>query len=391
MRGIALALSLGLLTSACGDEPRPQGSPAAPPGSPAPTEAPAAGPDPAGFRGRLVQVATLQQPLAMAVRLNDPALYFAQKGGRVVAVRDGTVDPSPVLDLSRRVSLGSEQGLLGIAFSPNGDFLYANWTDLAGDTHVTEFPMRAEGTAGREAGRDVLFLQQPYTNHNGGHLAFGPDGFLYIGLGDGGSAGDPQENAQNLGSLLGKILRVDPRASDGQPYSIPSGNPFVGDPGARPEVWSYGLRNPWRFSFDRTTGDLWIADVGQGAREEINVERTAQGGGLNFGWDGYEGTLEFEQPLPEDPEMPVYEYGRDLGTTVIGGHVYRGAAIPALQGAYIFGDYSNPELRALDLSGGEARPVSLGLTVPSLSAFGEDRSGELYALSLAGPVYRLSP
>ena len=346
---------------------------------------------PEAFRGRLVEVATLRQPLAMAVRINDPALYFAQKTGEVVAVRDGVVDPRPVIDLSGRVSLGSEQGLLGIAFSPNGDFLYANWTDQAGDTHITEFPMRGGGTAGQASGREVMFVDQPYTNHNGGQLMFGPDGFLYIGLGDGGSAGDPQDNAQNLDSVLGKILRIDPRATGGQAYSIPTGNPFVDEPSARPEIWAWGLRNPWRFTFDRTTGDMWIADVGQSSREEIDRQPSTSSGGENYGWDGYEGAVEFEQPLPEDAVEPVYDYGRDLGGTVIGGFVYRGSAIPELSGAYVFGDFYNPDLRALVVSGSDVRHVELGLTVPSLSAFGEDASGELYALSLAGPVFRISP
>ncbi len=396
VRGMSVALAATLLAAACGEASptvRPSPSPSETASSTAPTTpgGPApGGPAPEAFRGRLVEVATLQQPLAMAMRINDPALYFAQKTGEVVAVDDGTV--RTVVDLSRRVSQGAEQGLLGLAFSPNGQYLYTNWTDTAGDTHITEFPMRDAGSAGRNAGRDVLVVDQPYTNHNGGQLAFGPDGFLYIGLGDGGSAGDPQDNAQNLGSLLGKILRIEPRATGGQPYSIPTGNPFLDDPTARPEVWAYGLRNPWRFSFDRTTGDLWIGDVGQSAMEEVDLQPGSSSGGENYGWDGFEGTAQFEPPYPAETEEPVYAYGRDLGASVIGGVVYRGSAIPDLQGAYVFGDYYHPPLRALVASpGGQARHVTLPLSVPNLSAIGEDASGELYPMSLNGTVYRLSP
>jgi glucose/arabinose dehydrogenase len=335
-----------------------------------------------------VRVASVQQPVALAIRTEDDNLYVAQKTGQVVAVRPGGFVGQPVLDLSAQVSQGFEQGLLGLAFSPDGAFLYVNYTDVDGDTHVTEFSVADNGIdPGTE--RDVLVIDQPFPNHNGGQLTFGPDGFLYVGLGDGGSAGDPMDNAQNLDSLLGKILRIDPRPTDGTPYGIPTNNPFVGDEGARPEVWAYGLRNPWRFSFDRLNGDLWIADVGQDRIEEIDVQRTAIGG-QNYGWDGYEGTLVYEEPLPDDVEEPVHEYGPELGSSVIGGFVYRGSQIPALQGAYVFGDFYNPDLRALVPAEGGFQEEPLGLTVPSLSAFGEDAAGELYALSLSGQVYRLT-
>ena len=330
-----------------------------------------------------------QQPLALATRPNDPTLYVAQKTGEVVALGRKRVTRRPVLDLSDEVSQGGEQGLLGLTFSPDGSLLYVNMTDLAGDTRVIEFRMRGTRAVLRSR-REVLFVDQPYTNHNGGHLAFGPDGYLYIGLGDGGSAGDPEDNAQDVGSLLGKMLRIDPRAKGRMPYRIPPDNPFVGDPGARPEIWAFGLRNPWRYSFDRATGDLWIADVGQSAREEIDLQPDP-GGGHNYGWDGYEGTLVYEEPLPEDAVEPVHEYGRDAGGTVIGGYVYRGLSLPELQGAYVFGDYFEPALRALVPAGRGFKEVPLGLEVPSLSAFGEDSSGELYALSLSGGVYRLRP
>jgi glucose/arabinose dehydrogenase len=237
----------------------------------------------------------------------------------------------------------------------------------------------------------VLVIDQPFPNHNGGHLAFGSDGYLYVGMGDGGSAEDPLDHAQNLDSLLGKLLRIDPRPTGGTPYGIPTDNPFIDQEGARPEIWAYGLRNPWRFSFDRQNGDLWIADAGQDRVEEINIQRTSVGGD-NYGWDAYEGTLINEEPLPEDVEEPVHEYsGSAAGQAVVGGYVYRGSRIPALQGAYIFGDFYDPQLRALVPSGTGFEEQQLGLNVPNLSAFGEDAAGELYALSLSGQIYRVTP
>jgi glucose/arabinose dehydrogenase len=339
----------------------------------------------------LTRIATLEQPLAMATQTGDPALYVAEKTGRVVAIRDGRVDPTPVLDLSGEVSLGAEQGLLGLAFAPGGGFLYVDYTDTAGNTHVTEFAMGDQGvdTSSR---RDVLVVDQPYSNHNGGNLAFGPDGDLYIALGDGGSGGDPQGNGQSLSTLLGKILRISPRPSDGSPYGIPPDNPFVGRSGARSEIWAYGLRNPWRFSFDRGTGDLWIGDVGQSAWEEVDRQPAGSHGGENYGWNVMEGNHPYLGTSP-DPSMvaPVYEYPHTKGGCVVtGGYVYRGEDIPALQGWYVFGDFCLGQLEALRVRGSTVAHRLLGPTVPSLSSFGEDASGELYAMSLSGPVYRLS-
>jgi glucose/arabinose dehydrogenase len=393
---VAVALTLALLGGACsgpiaeddsGPSPpaRTSTPPAPSPSAPTPTDPP----DPSGANIRLAPVATAQQPLALATRPGDPTLYVAQKTGQVVAVRRGRVAKRPVLDLSAEVSQGGEQGLLGLTFSPDGSLLYVNITDLAGDTHVIEFAMRGESVV-RRSRRDVLVVDQPYSNHNGGHLAFGPDGYLYVGLGDGGSGGDPEDRAQDLSSLLGKMLRIDPRPRGRQPYRVPPDNPFVGDPEARPEIWAYGLRNPWRYSFDRATGELWIADVGQSAREEIDLQ-TDPNGGQNYGWDGYEGTLVYEEPVPEPVVEPVHEYGRADGATVIGGSVYRGSAIPDLHGAYVFGDYFNPVLKALVPSKRGFEEVPLNLRVADLSAFGEDGEGELYALSLSGQIYRLVP
>jgi glucose/arabinose dehydrogenase len=342
---------------------------------------------------RLVQVAMLEQPLAMAVRSGDPALYVAQKTGRVVAVRDGNVAPAPLLDLTSQVSLGSEQGLLGLAFSPSGRYVYVNYTDTAGDTHVTEYAIR-EGRADPDTRRDVLVVDQPYSNHNGGNLVFGPDGHLYIGLGDGGSGGDPHGNGQSLSTLLGKMLRIDPRPSDERSYRIPPDNPFVGRPEVRPEIWAYGLRNPWRYSFDRLTGDLWIGDVGQSAWEEVDVQPAGSAGGENYGWNRMEGDHPYGGADPPAHAFPpVFEYSHDDGgCTVTGGYVYRGESIPALFGAYVFADFCLGAIEAIRLKDGRVRDHRiLGPVVTNVSSFGEDARGELYAMSLGGALYRLAP
>lgn len=400
LRAPLLAVALALAASACGPgstsgrAPTPSTS-----RSPAATESPAEVTGSSGaerprlgeVRLGLERVAVLDQPVAMAVRAGDPALYVAEKPGRVVALVPGR-EPVIVLDLTGRVSTGSEQGLLGLAFSPDGRFLYLDLTDPGGDTRVLEYRILG-GRPDPGSEREVLRIDQPYANHNGGQLAFGPDGLLYIALGDGGSAGDPEGRAQSLDELLGKILRISPRPADGRPYRVPPDNPFVDTPGARPEIWAYGLRNPWRFSFDRETGELWIGDVGQSAWEEIDVLAPDQGG-ANLGWDLLEGSHPFEGSAGDARTVPpVYEYPHDGAVcAVTGGFVYRGAAIPALRGAYVFGDFCTGVLQALALRPGRA-PVhrELGPVVPSLASFGEDAEGELYALSLAGPVYRLVP
>ena len=357
--------------------------------SSSPASDPPTGPDLAAVRIRLDRVATLEQPLAMAFRSGDPALYVAQKTGQVMAIRGVTVDPDPIVDLSDRVSLGGEQGLLGLAFSPNGRFLYVNYTDLNGHTHVTEFEME-ERTAVASSERDVLVVEQPATNHNGGNLVFGPDGYLYVGLGDGGSGAS--ENAQSTSTLLGKMLRIDPRPAGGLPYGIPPDNPFVDRSGVRPEIWALGLRNPWRYSFDRETGHLWIGDVGQSGWEEIDRQPATSAGGENYGWDVFEGNQRISDGEVAGAVAPVFEYAHaERGCTVIGGYVYRGRSIPNLRGAYVFGDLCFGELEALGLQGGRViGHRMLGPAVENLVSFGEDRRGELYALGLGGTVYRLA-
>ena len=392
MGRLALLAATALLAVACEQATPAAPSPPAlpvPAPTPTPSDTPSPTPDAAAARLRLVRVAILEQPLALATRPGDEALYVAEKGGRIVALQRGGPDRT-VLDLSGEVSDGTEQGLLGLTFSPDGRFLYVNYTDVNGDTRIHEFATDKDGVVPGSR-REVLAVDQPYSNHNGGHLAFGPDGYLYVGLGDGGSGGDPHDNAQDLSTVLGKMLRIDPRPSDGRGYRIPRENPFVGRDGTRAAIWAFGLRNPWRYSFDRESGDLWIADVGQSAREEIDVQPAGSSGGENYGWDAFEGSLPFEPPFPKGTVGPVYDYGRKLGATVIGGFVYRGSAIPALRGTYLFGDLYNPRVRALVPRKRGFRHVELRLRLHNLVSFGEDQAGELYLLSLDGPVYRLAP
>jgi glucose/arabinose dehydrogenase len=344
-------------------------------------------------------VASVKQPLALAYRAGDPALYIVGKRGTVWALRGGGIDPTPVLDLSDQVSRGGEQGLLGLAFSPSGDFAYVDYTDRRGDTNVVEYAW-PDGRADLATRRRVMFVDQPFPNHNGGNLVFGPDGYLYIGMGDGGSdytrgdpQGDPDRNGQNLGVLLGKMLRIDPRPSRGDPYGIPPDNPFVGQKGARPEIWAYGLRNPWRYSFDLATGDLWIGDVGAGAREEIDLQPAGSAGGENYGWNALEGTVAWRNP-PADAVAPIYEYDHRSGAcSVTGGYVYRGSVVAGLTGWYVFGDYCTGVIHVLqpDPAGGRRVYVSTGAVIQQLSSFGQDQEGELYAMSLAGEVFKLVP
>ena len=394
--GIAATLVVSLAGVACdASAPAAPGASTRAPDAETSTTAPPATPGLAlrNVDVRLARVASLDQPLALAVRPGDPALYVAEKPGRVVALRDGEVDPEPVLDITGEVSLGGEQGLLGLAFAPEGDFLYVNYTDLEGDTHVTEFEMRGE-RANPSSRRDVLVVDQPFANHNGGNLVFGPDGYLYVGLGDGGSGGDPMGNAQDLSALLGKMLRIDPRPDGGRPYGIPPDNPFVDRPGARPEIWALGLRNPWRYSFDRETGDLWIGDVGQSAWEEVDLQPAGSPGGENYGWNLREGAHPYEGGEPPPGAIdPVFEYPHGAGGCVVtGGFVYRGEAIPDLVGAYVVADFCIGDLEALRVQNGRVTGQrSLGPVVSTLSSFGEDAAGELYAMSLEGGLFRLEP
>jgi glucose/arabinose dehydrogenase len=333
----------------------------------------------------------------MAVRHGDATLYVAERTGRVRAIRNGQVDPNPVVDMSTLTKAGGEQGLLGMAFSPDGKFLYLDYTDVKGDSHVDEYTVAADGSVDPSTRRQVLFQSQPYPNHNGGSLVFGPDGYLYIGFGDGGSEGDPQRRGLDLSTWLGKLLRIDPRPNGDQPYTVPADNPFVGRSGVKPEIWAYGLRNPWRFSFDSATGDLWIGDVGQNTLEEVDEGPAADGGGkgLNYGWSAFEGTDRYNKDQsPAGTVGPVYEYqhsGNPGGCAIAGGYVYRGQKIPALQGAYLFGDYCVAGIRAFPTGVANPTATVLASTPDALDSFGEGPDGELYAFSLNGGVYRIDP
>ncbi|MGH9188302.1 MAG: PQQ-dependent sugar dehydrogenase [Acidimicrobiales bacterium] len=408
MRRILTALTAILLVAGCtsdDDDDATVESTTAPPTS-APATTTTSGPPStqlAGVAVSLTEIASVDEPTAFAVRSGEEDLYVTERGGTVrrigvtrsrpEAAPRYQLERSPVLDLSDDVQAnGQEQGLLGIVFSSDGRRLYVAYTGLDDQQYVDGFTMAGDDVDERSR-TNVLTVPDFAANHNGGQLALGPDGFLYYGMGDGGGGGDPEDTGQNPDDLLGSILRIDPDGGD--PYVVPSSNPFANGGGA-PEVWAYGLRNPWRFSFDRTTGDLWIADVGQVEIEEIDfLPRSAGGGrGANLGWSEMEGDQAYEGGSPPDSHVPpIFSYTHDEGgCSVTGGYVYRGSAIPALVGAYLYGDFCVGELRALvQIDGQVVEEQSLGMTVPNLSSFGEDADGELWALSLEGPIYRIDP
>lgn len=318
------------------------------------------------------------------------ALYVIEQTGAVRVVRDGAVERSPFLDLGDRVNYGGERGLLGLAFAPSTDEesgeAYVHFSGERGDTVLLRVPIR-EGIARVDDAREMLRLAQPYGNHNGGQLAIGPDGMLYLGLGDGGSAGDPVRAGQDLQSWLGTILRIDPR---GEPYDIPADNPYAGGGGA-PEIWVSGLRNPWRFSFDRDTGDLWIADVGQNDTEEIDRLSPEAAAGANLGWSVLEGDRCFRSdPCDRSgmtPPVSVYRHSDGLGRSVTGGYVYRGERIAELAGRYVFGDFVGRTLMAIDADAGSDGPVAPTLLARfdfPISSFGVDADGELLMLDYQG-------
>jgi glucose/arabinose dehydrogenase len=342
----------------------------------------------------------LSSPLYLTAPPADARLFIVEKTGGIRIVKEGLLLEAPFLDLSTKVSAGSEQGLLGLAFDPeyatNGRFV-VHYTDLAGNTVLSRLQVSADPDRAEPASEQVILtVAQPAANHNGGQVAFGPDGFLYLGLGDGGPGGDPQGRGQDLSDLLGSILRIDVRAGD--PYTVPADNPFVGNPEARAEIWSYGLRNPWRFSFDRANGDLYIADVGESQREEVDVSTAADGGGraANYGWSVMEGSRCFRGPACDQTglTLPLLEYTHQEGCSITGGYVYRGSAIPSLQGHYFYADLCGGWVRSFRDAGGtvadEASWPSLSPGGPVLS-FGEDSAGELYILQAGGGVFKIVP
>ena len=348
----------------------------------------------------------LSQPLYITAPPRDVSrIFVVEKTGRIRVFRWGALLPTPFLDISTLVSNGSEQGLLGLAFHPqfvdNGRF-FINYTNTAGDTVIAEYRISANpDVADPSSARIVLQVAQPYSNHNGGHLAFGPDGYLYIGLGDGGSGGDPQGNAQNPSRLLGKMLRIDVDAA--QPYGIPPTNPFVGSSPPLDEIWALGLRNPWRYSFDRVTGDLYIADVGQNRYEEINFQPASSSGGENYGWNIVEGN---GHCFPSGSScnqagltQPIHEYDHSQGCSVTGGYVYRGCKMPDLRGTYFYADFCSGWVRTFRVVGGiatdhqdrTAELESSGVSIDQVASFGEDARGELYIADLGGEVFKIVP
>jgi glucose/arabinose dehydrogenase len=392
--------------------PSPAPTPA-PTASPAPTPTPIARPDLDTAKLRLTRFATgFQRPVFITTAGDGSGrLYVVEQRGRVFAVSaDGKREATAFLDLRDRVSQsGNERGLLGLAFHPgyaeNGR-LFADYTARNGDIVVAEYRRTGSGTGADRADpgseRVLLRVPHPRSNHNGGMIAFGADGMLYVAVGDGGGAGDPDRAGQNVDSLLAKILRIDVDGSaDGaRPYSLPSDNPFVDRVGARPEIWDLGLRNPWRFSFDRVTGALFIGDVGQDAYEEIDVE-PAGSGGKNYGWSVMEGRHCYRPSsgcqqdgltLPS-AEYGHHEFGPQESCSVTGGYVYRGWAVPALRGAYVFGDYCSGLVWGIDAAAavdGSVKPNLLLESGREIVSFGEDDAGELFLVDLGGSIYRIT-
>ena len=359
------------------------------------------GPDPASIK--LTQVAAgFKRPLYVTHAADgSDRIFLVEQVGKIWILKDGARTSTPFLDISQLISRAAltesftEQGLLGLAFHPdflsNGAF-FVNYTDLQGSTVVARYQVDAENPdiADLSSGEILFLLSQPYANHNGGHIEFGPDGYLYIALGDGGSANDPLGAGQNRQMLLGSILRID--VDSDAPYAIPPDNPFVGDASARAEIWAYGLRNVWRFTFDRATGDLYMADVGQNQWEEINFQPADSAGGENYGWNVWEGKHIFAGGSVPNHVPPIYEYSHSFGCSVTGGNIYRGVAIAELEAVYLFGDWCSGRIwgawRDRDVAWHADELMKTGIPI---SSFGEDEAGEVYVTDYGGKIYRFDP
>lgn len=416
---LAAALTVALLAAACGngdpvgdtssttvpvvtDAPTTTSAPppdsSAPPDSTTTTTTTTTVPNPRSINGDLALASVagealtrVEEPIDTTIS-PDGELWLAQRRG-IVSVLDPVTGAlgDVVVDLSAETRAGGERGLLGIAADP--EHLYVNFTDLDGDTNVDAFVLDDDGRPGER--HHLLSIEQPFGNHNGGGLAIGPDGHLYIGVGDGGSGGDPLGAGQDPTQILGSLLRIDPTPGADEPYLIPADNPYADGVNGQPEIFAIGLRNPWRFSFDPITDDLWIADVGQNAWEEVDLLLGANGFGLgaNLGWNLREGTRQFSGPRPEANVDPVFEYphasGDPSGCSISGGVVYRGLAIPELVGSYVFGDYCESSVWALSIVDDRVLFRDLGVPIADLVGVTIDADGELLALSLSGDVVRV--
>jgi glucose/arabinose dehydrogenase len=367
------------------------------------TEMPAAGGDgddaEASARPvRLLRLGNFDEPTYLTAPRGDSRRFVVERGGRILIVKGGRTLRRPFLDISGLVTTGGESGLLSMAFAPDYEasgLFYVYYTDQQGYPTIAQF-RRSQGNpdqADPNSRRTTMRVAHSRFNHKGGQLQFGPDGHLYAAFGDGGGGGDPDENAQNLGRILGKMVRISPRPNGG--YTVPGDNPFVNRSGARGEVYAYGLRNPYRFAFDRRSGDLTIGDVGQDAIEEIDYVPGRSGrpprGGYNFGWDVFEGRDRYEGGSAAGHLPPVIAHSQDGGfCSIIGGYVIRDRALGrGWNGRYIYGDYCNPTVRLARLRRGSAPTRGTRLRVPGLVSFGEDGRGRVYAVSLNGPVYRI--
>lgn len=352
---------------------------------------------------QMIEIATgLARPLYLTHAGDGSGrLFVVEQGGRIWIIQDGERLETPFLDLTALVSPDAnqfgytERGLLGLAFHPdyaeNGIF-FVNYTDIQGNTVVARLRVSTDAnTADPSSLEPILNITQPFANHNGGHLAFGPDGYLYIGMGDGGSQGDPQNNGQRLDTLLGKLLRIDVDVAQG--YAIPQDNPFTGTSGALPEIWAYGLRNPWRFTFDPVTGDLLIGDVGGSAWEEVNYQPATSTGGENYGWSLFEGNHARSSVAADGLTMPILEYSHSEGVSITGGYIYRGEELPALQGIYLYADFGFGTIWAAiqNEDGSWQSQEFMRNSGYTISSFGEDEAGELYIVNYAGTVVRLVP
>jgi len=407
--GLSALLALSLLIAGCGDEedttvtaPPTAAETTAPeaPGTTEPAPEREAEDIPVGDGDggvELTEIGSFSDPVYVAQPPGeDEDLYVVEQGGTIQRLAPGG-GTETFLDVSDEIVSGGEQGLLSVAFAPDYEQsgkLYVDYTDTEGDTRIVEYAAD-DGIVDESTRRELLRVDQPYANHNGGLVLFGPDGKLYIGLGDGGGADDQDRRALDLSQLLGKILRIDPAPDGDLPYTVPTDNPFAGDGDERGEIYSYGLRNPWRFSFDRDTGDLTIGDVGQEEEEEVDIVAKGEGSGANFGWSAFEGKSEFnsDQSAP-NAIPPVYVATHSDGNcSITGGVVSRDPDLPSIYGRYVWGDFCAGEIQSFPSVPNEEATDnrSLGLRVESLSSFGEDNEGNVYAVSLSGPVYRLDP